>query len=209
MAVQICCMLDLLQVAYWNTRGLGAPVRMLCEYAGAPYEAVTYDLKCVGADGAEDPPRESKAGDGLFYDRSDWLDTKVKLKQKNAFINLPYVIDGDTIVSQSNSCLEYLGEKFGLMGCGDEGRRNAQQCLCQVFDLRNKAVGLFYGRFKLTADEYMKLPRLGITAQYGKLEAWLQTQDTDYLVCNTPTAPVHHIHVRKPQNLIYSHFSRV
>jgi hypothetical protein len=33
-----------LKVAYWSIRGLGAPLRMMCEHADAVYEAVNYDV---------------------------------------------------------------------------------------------------------------------------------------------------------------------
>lgn len=32
-----------LVTGYWNTRGIGAPLRMMCEYAGVPYEAKLFD----------------------------------------------------------------------------------------------------------------------------------------------------------------------
>ena len=38
------------------------------------------------------------------------------LKQLNPLINLPYLIDGDVIVSQSNACFTYLGRKFDMLG---------------------------------------------------------------------------------------------
>ena len=31
--------------------------------------------------------------------------------------NLPFVVDGDVIVSQSNACLTYLGRKLGERSC--------------------------------------------------------------------------------------------
>ena len=39
---------------------------------------------------------------------------KPVLKQKNSLINLPYLIDGDLVVTQSNSVLLYLGKKLGI-----------------------------------------------------------------------------------------------
>ena len=39
---------------------------------------------------------------------------KGELMAKNSMMNLPYIIDGETIVTQSNSCLLYLGKKLGI-----------------------------------------------------------------------------------------------
>ena len=46
---------------------------------------------------------------------------KKRLKKANALINLPYVIEGptaadptETVVTQSNSCLLYLGQRLGI-----------------------------------------------------------------------------------------------
>ena len=69
-----------LVVAYWTIRGLGATLRMMCEYAGVEYEARSHD--CA-----------KKEGGG--FDMTEWfVDNKPGLKEKNALINLPYVLDG-------------------------------------------------------------------------------------------------------------------
>ena len=39
---------------------------------------------------------------------------KPELAKKNPLINLPYVVDGETVVTQSNSVLIYLGKKLGI-----------------------------------------------------------------------------------------------
>ena len=47
-------------------------------------------------------------------------------------MNLPYVLDGERVVSQSNACLIYLGEKFGMMGSDEDERIAVHQLLCEV-----------------------------------------------------------------------------
>ena len=91
-------------VGYWTIRGLGAPLRMMVMYAGAPLDAVNYDLR-VSSDGK--------------FDASDWFSEKKKLKEQNPLINLPYVIYDGHIISQSNACLTFLGRKLGLWGRDD------------------------------------------------------------------------------------------
>merc|ERR1711998_467688 len=82
-----------LTVGYHKFRGLGAPCRMMCFYKPKSFTAVDYgsDLK------------ESWFGGD-----------KPGLAAKNACINLPYIINGDTVVTQSNTCLLYLGKKLAI-----------------------------------------------------------------------------------------------
>eukprot|EP01045_Picozoa_sp_COSAG04_P020004 COSAG04_NODE_2002_length_5029_cov_5.314604_2_plen_185_part_00 len=96
---------------------------MMAEYAGVDYEAKLHDS-----------------------DTDEWAELKAELIKTNPLANLPYVIDGDTVVTQSNACFAYLGEKFGLLGSDATERVQCEQCLCQVMDLRNEAIELFYGR---------------------------------------------------------------
>merc|ERR1712088_124538 len=84
-------------LAYWDIRGLAQPIRMLLEYAGAKYTDKRYNC-----------------GDAPGFDLSDW--TNVKFKLGLDFPNLPYLIDGNIKVTQSNAILRYLGRKFGFDG---------------------------------------------------------------------------------------------
>jgi glutathione S-transferase len=45
----------------------------------------------------------------------EWPAIKAKLAETNPFANLPYVLDGETVVSQSNACLVYLAGRFGAL----------------------------------------------------------------------------------------------
>ncbi len=69
-------------VGYWSIRGLAAPLRMMVMYAGRALNNVMYD--CADVNG--------------HFDRSEWLTKKPALKDKNPFMNLPYVIDGDKVI---------------------------------------------------------------------------------------------------------------
>ena len=67
---------------------------------------------------------------------------KPALMQKNSLMNLPYVVDGETVVTQSNSCLLYLGKKLGLDTEANFDRNH--QALDQVMDLRNELMKHVY-----------------------------------------------------------------
>ena len=47
-------------------------------------------------------------------------------------MNLPYVIDGDQIVAQTNACFAHLGRVLGLYGSNYAETVKVEQCLCQV-----------------------------------------------------------------------------
>jgi glutathione S-transferase len=177
-----------LVVGYWSIRGLGAPLRMMCEYAGVPYEAKLFD---------DDQPEAEQ-----------WPAYKAELSKKNPLANLPFVIDGDVVVTQSNACLTYLAGKLGLMGAvgGARGgplaeRALVEQCLCQVMDLRNDAVALFYGNQIPFTDPPVNNPDENaavylsdtVSVHYGKLEAWLELHGTTFLAGATPTAADFHL----------------
>ena len=62
-------------LGYWKIRGLCAPLRMMCFYKGQPFVNKAY-------------------GDDA---QTAWFGTeKKRLKETNALVNLPYVIDGPT-----------------------------------------------------------------------------------------------------------------
>jgi len=67
---------------------------------------------------------------------------KPKLAEQNSMINLPYIVDGDAVITQSNSCLLHLGQKLGV----DKPEHFIQnhQVLDQVMDLRNDLMKIVY-----------------------------------------------------------------
>lgn len=87
----------------------------------------------------------TSGADGAF-DRSAWFNAKPGLAEKNALMNLPHLIDGDLVVSQSNSCMQYLDKKLGFV-TSLEQETLCNQVLCEVMDFRNACVGVWYGTY--------------------------------------------------------------
>lgn len=173
--------MSLLQVGYWNIRGLAAPLRMMLCYCNVQFENKAY---CLNEE----------------FDRSLWLtDAKPAFKAKNALANLPYIQDGDVLVCQSNACFSYLGRKLGLWGTCDGDVLKCEQLLCEVMDLRNNVVGFSYGRTGNPAD--VEEARAFISRQAGilsKLELWLSMEvkfsaESPFFVSGYATAPDFHI----------------
>ena len=83
-------------LGYWKIRGKGEALRMLLHYAEIDFNDVMYEC-----------------GDAPDFDRSAWLDVKFTLGLD--FPNLPYLIDGETKLTQSITILHYLSVKTGLV----------------------------------------------------------------------------------------------
>lgn len=119
-------------VGYHKIRGLGAPLRMMLYYKAHPFKNVAY-----GADFKETWFGGAKPG----------------LAKQNSCINLPYILDGDQVITQSNTCLMYLGRKLGLDADADFVHNHT--VLDQAYDLRNDLMKIVYpfGAVK-TKDEF-------------------------------------------------------
>ena len=113
-------------LAYWKIRGLAQPARMLLGYMGEDFEDRLY-----------------VCGDAPDYDRSCW--TEVKETFGLDFPNLPYLIDGDVKITQSNAIMRYLGRKAGMDGQTETEKIRVDLLENQAMDFRNGFVRLCYG----------------------------------------------------------------
>ena len=109
-------------LGYWKIRGLAAACRMMFYYKGKSYKEVAY---------GEDAKVEWFGGD------------KKALAEKNPMMNLPYIVDGETVVTQSNSCLIYLGQVLGIDQA--DCMVHNHQAMDQTMDLRNDLMKIVYG----------------------------------------------------------------
>jgi len=143
---------------------------MMCAYSEIEYESAEYVVK----------------GEPGSYDLSSWFSKKAGLLEKNPLMNLPYVYDGDNLVTQSNACLYYLGRKFNLNGSNEVEIQRNDQVLCEVMDLRNNAVKLFYlphADFDSSKHSYIENTA---SKHLNKLEAWLQLNKTKFMAADEP-----------------------
>ncbi|KAM8974941.1 glutathione S-transferase Mu 1-like [Pelodytes ibericus] len=128
-------------LGYWDIRGLVHPIRLLLEYTKTPYEEKLY-----------------VTGDAPTYDQSQWLDEKEKLGLD--FPNLPYLLDGDVKLTQSNTILYYIASKHGLCGESEREKINVSLIENQVMDFRMALVAITYNpQFETLKGPYLeKLP---------------------------------------------------
>jgi len=166
-----------IELGYWAIRGLGAPLRMMCEYAGVRYE------------------------DKQYTSGEEWFEKdKPRVLDLNPLANLPYVIvNGETCVCQTSACLMFLGERFGMNGTTMKEKVAVKQLLDEIYDLRNKMVDLAYPFKKVnrTKEEYEGSAEShlndGCPAAYKKLEAWLVSTNTKFFISNQISTPDFHI----------------
>jgi len=112
-------------LCYWDIRGLAQPIRMLLAYTETEFE-----------------DKQLSCGPAPDYDKSCWFDQKFSLGLD--FPNLPYFIDGDIKLTQTNAIMRYIGRKHDLCGKTEEERARVDMLAEQSMDLRNGWVRLCY-----------------------------------------------------------------
>ena len=115
-------------------------------------------------------------------------------------MNLPYIIDGDNVISQTNACFVYLGRKFNMLGANDAETSQCEQLLCEIMDLRNKMVGFAYNGGSDAASAHALIREvLGANSSIQKLELWLLRERAaghsgTFFVGDKVSAPDFHIY---------------
>ncbi|KAL4226000.1 Glutathione S-transferase Mu 3 [Mactra antiquata] len=118
---------DIPELGYWKIRGLAAPIRLLLTYAGKEFKDTQYEC-----------------GDAPDYNRDAWNSVKPKYGEFLDFPNLPYYIDGDVKITQSNAILKHIARKYQLDGETEKEKALVDMLLDQAMDLRNGIVRLCY-----------------------------------------------------------------
>jgi glutathione S-transferase len=164
-----------LQIGYWNFRGIGAPMRMMCDYAGVKWENIPYEV------------REKRPGHWVCH---EWdKDDKIILSRDNPFVQLPYVKNKATgeVVSQSNAVCLYLGRLLSLNGSTPQEQLANEQVLFYVYQMWQETTDLVYP-FKQNKDMEAFQKSLNnhlrhvIPAHYRKLESWLTLVGSNFFV---------------------------
>ena len=116
-------------LGYWQIRGLAERVRMLLEYTGLPYSEEKYNAD----------------------NRDKWFqEIKPELSKKNPAITLPYLLDGDKVISESDAVVFYILHKSGkleLFGRNADEQVAAATAYGVMRDIHSNYVSLVYGRY--------------------------------------------------------------
>eukprot|EP00123_Amoebidium_parasiticum_P015356 comp22925_c0_seq1/m.36300 comp22925_c0_seq1/g.36300 ORF comp22925_c0_seq1/g.36300 comp22925_c0_seq1/m.36300 type:complete len:224 (-) comp22925_c0_seq1:242-913(-) len=154
--------------AYWAIRGLAQPIKLLFAYAHQDFEDKRY-----------------VAGEAPDYDLFQWLGDKEKLSQEMDFPNLPYLIDGDVKISESNAILRHVARKYKPETLGKDLATQARvdEMIDVAYTFRNSIVGLVYNpRYQELKGDY----EAGLPKRLGSFERALHK---DYFCADYPTAP--------------------
>eukprot|EP00451_Oxyrrhis_marina_P000884 CAMPEP_0204271822 /NCGR_PEP_ID=MMETSP0468-20130131/21190_1 /ASSEMBLY_ACC=CAM_ASM_000383 /TAXON_ID=2969 /ORGANISM="Oxyrrhis marina" /LENGTH=228 /DNA_ID=CAMNT_0051247577 /DNA_START=45 /DNA_END=731 /DNA_ORIENTATION=+ len=158
-----------MELGYWKIRGLGAPLRMVLEYKEVQYKDTQY---------AEFP---------------DWFKGgKPAIEQKNPFANLPYLVDGDTVVCQTNAVFAYLAEKLDMAGKDLQTKTLHQTILCESYDVRDAMVQIIYPFKKVcrTPEEFEEQSKAQLeNPPFAKFEACLTKSGGDWFVLPDGPSP--------------------
>lgn len=143
-------------LAYWDIRGLAQPIRHLLVYVGVDFEN-----------------KEYKYGPPPDLDPKEWFDVKDSLGL--AFPNLPYYIDGDLKITQSDAILQHLGRKHGLYGQNDKEKIIIDTLTGVLHDFFNRDLGpVGYDLSKIQLPDFKKTlaDRLKTFSDYLGTRTW-------------------------------------
>eukprot|EP00347_Sterkiella_histriomuscorum_P011496 403372233 len=112
-------------LGYWKIRGLAQQIRYIFEFLKVPYDEVLYEV-----------------GDAPDYSKDAWNSVKQKLGFD--FPNLPYLIDGDLRITESQAILRYVVNKYGkeLLGKTPEDQALADQLYLILTDINYSLEGM-------------------------------------------------------------------
>jgi len=108
----------------------------------------------------------------------EWFGSKKEeVKKMNPLANLPFLIDGDKCICQTNAVFLYLGDRTGLNGKDADERLMTIQLLEEVYDLRNRIIELVYPFKEVCRDQGEHDAKMakhlaeGAKGNYAKFEA--------------------------------------
>ena len=141
-------------LCYWDIRGLAQPIRLLLVHTGTDFEDKM--LSC---------------GPGPGFDKSCWFDNKYSFGLD--FPNLPYYIDGDVKITQSNAILRHIARKHDMLGQNDTERAMVDMMADESMDFRNGWVRLCYNPdFDNLKEAYIK----GMTSKLERFSKFLASK---------------------------------
>lgn len=125
-------------LGYWDIRGLAEPIRLLLHYTGTEFKDERYEC-----------------GDAPDYNRDCWFSVKFTLGLD--FPNLPYYIDGDIKITQSNAIMRHIARLNDLCGSTEQEKVRVDISENQLMDWRKKFTGLCYNPdFDKLKEGYIK-----------------------------------------------------
>lgn len=141
-------------LVYWDIVGLAHPLRMALALAGIGW----CDVRIVCGQSSD-----SKSN------KKEWFAAKSTLQKEGIldFPNLPYYLDGNAKLVQSDAILRYLGEKHNLMGNDQVPAHLTDLLLEEARDLDSTIIRLSYEEGGAAVAKF-----LGSDELRDKLDVW-------------------------------------
>ena len=137
-----------LTVGYWGIQGLAHPARLLLSYFKTPFE------------------------DRQYTEREEWF-VKEKPTLNTPLPSLPYIKDGDTVITESFAVIQYAALKSGhkdLLGKNEHDQILAVQLWSVARDLAQTFVPLVWDpEFETKKDETLKTKTVPVLEKISKL----------------------------------------
>mmetsp|Transcript_54907 Transcript_54907/g.153997 ORF Transcript_54907/g.153997 Transcript_54907/m.153997 type:complete len:246 (-) Transcript_54907:60-797(-) len=115
-------------LVYWNIVGLALPIRLALVYAGVDFVDIRIEAGDPSGDNFNKAYPPAKAG---------------KLSKIMPFPNLPYLLDGDVAIAQTNTILHFVARKYGFVS----SQEHLTDYYCdQLTDIESEMVRLMYGK---------------------------------------------------------------
>lgn len=119
------------ELGYWKIRGLGQALRVQLAYCGVDFTDKMYEVNQLEDGG---------------WDTSDW--TSVKPTLGMPYPNLPYIIDGETKLSETMAIHKYIAMKWKpeLMGKGAAEKARVEMLAANFYPIKEKStVPMYFG----------------------------------------------------------------
>lgn len=116
-----------IEFGYWKIRGLGQPIRYMLEYTEHPYQEQTFEMG--------EPPK---------FSLESW--TSVKNDMNLSFPSLPYIIDGETRLTNDHAIMVYLATSYApeLLGRSPEEQAEMDMLQSMLKDTKAQLTGPCY-----------------------------------------------------------------
>ncbi|XP_047132960.1 glutathione S-transferase Mu 5 isoform X1 [Hydra vulgaris] len=141
-------------LGYWKIRGLAQPIRLLLGYTKTDFVDKTYE-----------------SGAAPEYDRTSWLSVKYTLGLD--FPNLPYFIDGDVKLTQSNAIIQYIARKNNMDGNTEKEKYRIDMMVNELMDFRMGFATLCYRTKPEDLDQAVKDYKTNVQSRLKLFEDFL------------------------------------
>jgi glutathione S-transferase len=138
-------------LVYWNIVGLALPIRLALAYAGVDFVDIRIEAGDPTGDNFNKAYPPSKEG---------------KLSKIMSFPNLPYFLDGDVAIAQTNTILHFVARKYGLVS----SQEHMTDYYCdQLTDIEDEMAKIVYGKSAEAVLEWYKTSAPAILSKFSEI----------------------------------------